>query len=312
MSEWMNELSWQQFRNKHMDEQEAKMLELAATVERPPDTSDTDWEQIRSESTARLYREYLTKAIQETREATEHERLARQQRELHFDQFLPRPEDFDLLPGIPAAAEALSPAAQADRLLQQILQDPKPAASKIDLPFTAQKLEVAAYFGITPVSPSSIDQLQSSEPWLQELLVRHSHNVRNLAPLKQNLACSACPVLPSKLLDDIIGLRYVSLGKIHPDSHLLTNKDASLELALEGNQVTARDTTSSVPINRLDAWLAAWDIYKDVHKYIYPTRLADLEKYKREIRSLLASGFQWNLLENTYTHIRGLCGLVVS
>ncbi|KAJ3057253.1 hypothetical protein HK097_009912 [Rhizophlyctis rosea] len=173
---WMPEDNWQQFRQKHMSEQEDKMAELAAAVERPDNPNNTDWDTYRTDKVAEVYCQYLAQALQEAHQAQ---------------------------------------------------------------------------------NRSNSDSSNNN-----------------------SILTNSCP--------------GVSLGKIHPVSHLLGSIDVFLKLALEGNNVTAPDTTTAVPSKGLDTWLAPWDIFKDAHKYIYSSHLPNLENYEREICSLVASCFSWH------------------
>ncbi|KAI8998219.1 hypothetical protein BC832DRAFT_565860 [Gaertneriomyces semiglobifer] len=117
------------------------------------------------------------------------------------------------------------------------------------------------------------------------MLRKRHHHLDDLATVKRNFMISGCPVIPDESLEDIIYIRFTHLEELHPlaknsssDRYFNVSMDDStgeLKLIPAGSK--------GVAIRNYATWMTAWGVYKKVHRFLYPSRLTDLDAYQEHI-----------------------------
>ncbi|KAJ3158718.1 hypothetical protein HDU86_002683 [Geranomyces michiganensis] len=201
--------------------------------------------------------------------------------------------DYPALPplpafGIPAQAAPLRPNAPSHGYL------PALAAAADHLPLghqagVAHQAQVAAYaLGAVPID---LDQplvaLSLPDANVADSLARRAKFTAagNLARTRERLR-NAGAEFDQTVLDLFIRMRYVDLGKIHPDRMYVTSGSTVTYVPKGDNLVPVKTDSALVPIDFLGPWLSAWQVYAWVNALLFPARFYELEGYKNHIQSL--------------------------
>ncbi|KAJ3179929.1 hypothetical protein HDU85_004213 [Gaertneriomyces sp. JEL0708] len=165
------------------------------------------------------------------------------------------------------------------------LVDTETATTLDPMPLTPLERQVAALYGITPVTSTSFSPLRSSDPAIDTMLRKRHHHIDDLATVKRNYAISGCPGIPAESLEDIIYIRFTHLEQLHPLAKP-PNSDRYFNVSWDdstGEVKLIPAGSKGVEIRNYATWITAWGVYKKVHRFLYPTRLSDLDAYQEHI-----------------------------
>ncbi|KAJ3174591.1 hypothetical protein HDU87_007073 [Geranomyces variabilis] len=180
---------------------------------------------------------------------------------------------------------------------------PALAAAADHLPFghqagVAHQAQVAAYaLGAVPIDLDqplvALSRLTPTWPTRYCAAPKYT-SAGNLARTRERLR-NAGAEFDQTILDLFIRLRYVDLGKIHPDRMYVTSGSTVTYVPEGDNLVPVKTDSASVPIDSLGPWLKALKVYAWVNALLFPARFYE----PKVTKTIISKSFQ--VLKGAFT-----------